>query len=216
MMFSRSSSDRWLAYALICLSATGIALLVLAFLIPKSAASGEAHEYVGHKKCKNCHAKEAIGDQYGIWIESSHAKTYATLSTEKAVEWAAEAGVSDPQTDERCVSCHTTAYGVPDEMVSKKFDRTDGVQCEACHGPGKDYRKKKIMIDRDKSLAAGLILPTEAVCVECHNDESPAWNPERYTLADGTKTGFDYEQAKAAIAHPVPEDYDPLAEGEAD
>ena len=31
-----------------------------------------------------------------------------------------------------------------------------------------------------------------------------------------TETGFDYEQALKIILHPVPDDYDPLAEGGAD
>ena len=62
------------------------------------------------------------------------------------------------------------------------------------------------MSDRDKSIAAGLVIPDETLCTRCHNDESPAWDPERYSLADGSRTGFDYEQAKQQIAHPTPED----------
>ena len=94
----------------------------------------------------------------------SHAKAFETLATDKAKKWGAEAGVDDPQTDEKCIKCHTTAYGVPDEMVSRKFDRTAGVQCEACHGAGKDYRKKKIMIDRDLAVSKGLVLQNAEVC----------------------------------------------------
>jgi Cytochrome c554 and c-prime len=215
-MVSRSTPDHWLIHTLIALCAIGFALLVLAFLIPKSAAANGEHKFVGHKKCKTCHKKEGIGNQYGIWLDSRHAKAYEALATDKAKEWATEAGVDDPQTDDRCVKCHATAHGVPDDMVSKKFDRTAGVQCESCHGAGKDYRKKKIMIDHDKAIEKGLVLPTAAVCIECHNDDSPAWDAQRYTLADGSKAGFDYEQAVKAIAHPVPEGYDSSAEGEAD
>jgi hypothetical protein len=102
------------------------------------------------------------------------------------------------------------------EKVGVKFDRTQGVQCEACHGAGSGYRKKKIMMDRDRAVERGLVLQTEEVCTSCHNDESPAWDPERYTLADGSKQGFDFDQAVKLIAHPVPEGYDPMAEGEAD
>jgi hypothetical protein len=215
-MVSKSASDRRLTHAAYGLSAIGFALLVLAFPIPKSAAANGEHEFAGHKKCKTCHKKAEIGDQYSVWLESRHAKAFETLGTEKAKKWGAEAGVDNPQTDDRCIKCHSTAHGVPDEMVSKKFDRTAGVQCESCHGAGKDYRKKKIMIDRDKAIEKGLIIPTEAVCTKCHNDESPAWDPQRYTLADGSKVGFDFEQAAKTIAHPVPEGYDPAATGEAD
>jgi hypothetical protein len=215
-MISKSAHDRQLTHALLFLCVIGFAVLALVFLIPRSAAAEGEHKFTGYKKCKTCHVKPAIGNQYDSWLESKHAKTFATLATEKAKKWATEAGVDDPQTDDRCVKCHSTAHGVPDGMVSKKFDRTAGVQCEACHGAGKDYRKKSVMVDPDKSRAKGLVEQTAAVCTTCHNDESPAWDPQRYTLADGSKGGFDYEQAVKTIAHPVPEGYDPTAEGEAD
>ena len=185
-----------------------MAALLLTFA---TAAYGEPeeHEFSGVVKCKRCHEKSAIGNQYASWLESKHAKAFETLATDQAKKWASEADVADAQTDERCVKCHTTAYGVPDERVARKFDRQAGVQCEACHGAGKDYRKKKIMIDRELAISKGLVPQTEEVCLRCHNDKSPAWDPESYTLKDGKKVGFDYDQAVQAIAHPVPEGYDP-------
>jgi len=192
------------------------ALLAFTLFAPSLVMASSDHDYVGARKCKTCHKKEAIGNQYGVWLESKHTKAYETLSSDQAKKWATDAGVDDPQVDEKCVKCHATAYGVPDEQVSSKFDRNAGVQCEACHGAGKDYRKKKIMVDVDLAISKGLIPQNEAVCLDCHNDESPAWDPERYTRPDGKKVGFDYDMAVKAIAHPVPEGYDPLAEGEAD
>lgn len=197
--------------------------VMFALLLPVSYVSavsaeepGQAHEYVGARKCKSCHGKEGIGNQYDSWLATSHAKALDTLATDEAKKWASEANIADPQNDEKCVKCHVTAYGVPAEQLGRKFDRTEGVQCEACHGAGKDYRKKKYMVDREVAESRGMIPQNADVCLGCHNDESPAWDPERYTLADGTKSGFDYDQAVAAIAHPVPEGYDPAAEDEAD
>ncbi len=216
-MIFRSAFHRRRIGRLFGSSTIGAAMLALA--IPYSATAdehGKQREFVGHKKCRTCHKKSEIGGQYGIWLESGHAKAYETLGTEQAKKWGAEVGVADPQTDDRCIKCHATAHGVPDDMVSKQFDRNAGVQCESCHGAGNDYRKKKIMMNREKAVANGLVIPTEAVCVQCHNDESPAWDPDKYTLADGSKVGFDFEQATKAIAHPVPEGYDPMASGEAD
>jgi excinuclease UvrABC ATPase subunit len=189
-------------------------LLVLPLLaiVGLSQMASADHQYVGVKKCKTCHGKEPIGNQYDWWLDSAHAKAFETLASDKAKEWATEKGLADPQQAEDCVKCHVTAHGVPDEMVSRKFDRTAGVQCESCHGAGKDYRKKKIMIDQDKAVKKGLVLQSTEVCEACHNDESPAWDPERYTRADGSKTGFDYDLAVKEILHPVPEDYDPLAD----
>jgi hypothetical protein len=187
-------------------------LFAAVLLLVTAPAHAQEHAFVGVKKCKSCHGKEEMGDQYTSWKESVHAGAFETLGTEKAKKWAAERGIEDPQTADDCIRCHTTAHGVPDDRVSRKFDRNAGVQCEACHGAGKDYRKKKIMADRDRAVEKGLVLQSEEVCVTCHNDDSPAWDPERYTRADGTKVGFDYDQAVEEIAHPVPEDYDPFAE----
>jgi hypothetical protein len=197
------------------LRALGLVALALCLSIGASAADAE-HDYVGVLKCKTCHKKEGIGNQYGLWQDTKHATAYETLASDQAKKWAAEAGVDDPQTDDKCVKCHVTAHGVPEERLSKKFDKTLGVQCESCHGAGKDYRKKKIMIDLDLAKSKGLKIPEAEDCMTCHNDESPAWKPDRYTLADGSKVGFDFEQAAEAIAHPVPEGYDAMAEGEAD
>ena len=87
------------------------------------------------------------------------------------------------------------------------LETADGVQCESCHGPGRDYRKKKIMSDVEKARAKGLwdAENDAAICTACHNEKSPTFDPERYTLPDGTTTGFDFEQAKARVPHEIPE-----------
>jgi hypothetical protein len=210
---AQTPTSRALWLAALCLPAT---CLAVGLLLTADVARAQQHEYVGVKRCKTCHRKEAIGDQYGVWLESRHAKAYETLAGEQAAKWGAEAGVDDPQNDEKCFKCHVTAFGAPAELVPARFDRTAGVQCEACHGPGKDYRKKKIMMDQEVAFSKGLVPQSEKVCLTCHNDESPAWNPEKYTRSDGTKTGFDYAQAVEKIAHRVPEGYDAAGEGGAD
>jgi hypothetical protein len=192
------------------------ACFCLLFLAASPETRATEFKYAGAKKCKSCHGKERIGNQYASWLDTKHAKAYETLASDKAREWAAEASVDDPQQSEKCVKCHVTAYDVAPERLGIKFVREDGVQCEGCHGAGNSYRKKKIMRDRDLAVEKGLVLQSEEICVECHNDESPAWDPERYTLADGTKVGFDYDQAVEEIAHAIPEGYDSSAEGEAD
>ena len=46
-----------------------------------------------------------------------------------------------------------------------------GVQCEACHGAGADFKKMSIMKDRDAAVANGLVIPTQATCDGCHKDD---------------------------------------------
>ena len=56
-------------------------------------------------------------------------------------------------------------------------------------------------IPADEVVAA----PTAETCLACHNEESPTFDPARYTLPDGSSAGFDFELAKERIPHPIPE-----------
>jgi hypothetical protein len=176
-------------------------VVAIGLALVAGAANAEEFQYVGVKKCKSCHKKELIGDQYGKWKEMKHAKAFETLKGEKAAEIAKEKGLTEPASkSEKCLKCHVTAYGKPASAFAKKpVPEADGVGCESCHGPGSKYKKKKTMSDHDKAVAAGMWEPgkDEKVCTACHNDESPTWD---------AATGFDYEKRKEEIAHAIPED----------
>jgi hypothetical protein len=173
------------------------------------ASTGE-HKYVGVQKCKSCHKKKLIGNQYAKWQEMKHSEAFETLKGDEAIKLAKEKGIAKPPHEaDECLKCHATAYGLKREQFAKRpLKLSDGVQCESCHGPGNDYKKKKIMSDHDKSVAGGMWEPgkDEKICLNCHNDESPSWDPGKYELAGGGTAGFDHEQAKEKIAHPIPED----------
>ncbi|MEE4273850.1 MAG: multiheme c-type cytochrome [Thermoanaerobaculales bacterium] len=119
----------------------GLTVVALAAL---NADAGD-HAYVGAEKCKMCHKV-----QYGSWVETTHAK-----STEVAK------ASTDPAFEDKCLGCHATNS---DEALA-------GVQCEACHGAGADFKKMSIMKDRDAAVANGLVIPTQATCDGCHKDD---------------------------------------------
>jgi hypothetical protein len=56
-------------------------------------------------------------------------------------------------------------------MVEDKIANT-GVQCESCHGPGKEH------VDTAKAGAPAKFAkqPTESTCLECHNEKSPHYH----------------------------------------
>ncbi len=185
------------------------ATLVLGLVAAVAASAAEPHRYVGVRKCATCHKKELIGNQVAAWRELPHARAYATLESERSRAIAANLSLTAPPAQApECLRCHVTAHGAPPSRFAYQLDPTDGVQCESCHGPGRDFRKKKIMSDRKKALAKGLWPADEdpAICITCHNPQSPTWDPERFTLDDGRSVGFDFELGKKRIAHPIPED----------
>ena len=182
----------------------------LSIMVPVALAAtafGDGRDpanYVGAKTCGICHKKDDSGNQLAIWQASPHAKAFELLGTPAAKEAGKKVGVDNPQTSGKCLKCHATAYNFTETVASEKLKVEDGVQCESCHGPGKNYMKKPVMEDRAKAIEAGLVYPASKSCELCHNDQNPTWKADRYTTKDGKKVGFDFEQAFAKIQHPDP------------
>jgi len=169
-------------------------------ILLSTVSSAESPHYVGVKKCKMCRDRKKEVQQYSIWKNSAHAKAYEILATDKARELAAKAGVKgNPQEAKECLECHVTGHGEDPAAFDTTFVVKDGVQCESCHGPGSVYRSIQIMSaskyasqrDTQHKLAveAGLIVPDEKTCQQCHNKRSPAYK------------GFDYKTYYAKIKH---------------
>ena len=152
--------------------------LSLAEEAAKAETKEVKHDYVGATKCKGCHKA-----QFDAWSETPHAKAWDALSAEE-------------QKKDECVTCHmtgTTAGETP-EMLT-------GVQCEACHGPGADYKSPKIMSKKKwaddpdgqmkMAVEAGLVMPTAETCTRCHKKEgNPNFKP------------FEFDKMKDKV-HPV-------------
>lgn len=160
-------------------------------------AQGEVvppHNYVGVAGCTaRCHRTDRVGNQLAHWQESAHSHAYERLASEEARRIGTERGIANPQESPECLRCHTTAWGVPAANLGEGFDRAQGVQCEACHGPGADYAALRVMRNHDQAIANGLTIPNEQVCRRCHNEESPSYRE------------FVFDERFARIAHPKPE-----------
>ena len=102
--------------------------------------------YVSATACQRCHQQE-----YLQWSATRHAFAYQTLLKKERYF------------DAGCISCHTTGFGYPTGFQIGEQDSTlKGVQCETCHGPGKQHvgnpKKSNIRSSADTSL-----------CLECHD-----------------------------------------------
>ena len=179
-----------------------VMLVALGSLFAVAPAVSAEPKYVGLQDCGRCHKKELIGDQVSAWKKEKHSKAMEALRSDEAKKIAAERGLTVPpdQADE-CVRCHATAHGLEKSQIFKKpLAISDGVQCESCHGPGSDYRKKTAHAkSHEKGVAAGMWEPgkDEKICTDCHNADSPTFD---------TAKGFDFEARKEEVAHPIPKD----------
>jgi len=125
-----------------------VTIAVFAMVLVGANASAQDHEYVGADKCKMCHKV-----QYASWQETTHSKAteHAKASTERTF-------------DASCLKCHAT----------NATEDLPGVQCEACHGAGGDFKKMSIMKDLEAAKANGLMIPDQATCDGCHTGEDHA------------------------------------------
>jgi RecJ-like exonuclease len=161
-------------HALVLFLAFALVIAAGSALMGQEKETKVEHQYIGVKKCAICHKKDGI---YPSWQETPHAKAWDALSEEQ-------------QKDEKCIACHTTGTDAEGELLT-------AVQCEACHGPGSDYKSMSTMKDLEKAKAAGLILPDETTCMKCHDQEKI---PEEFR----PEKPFDYATMKAKGLHIQP------------
>lgn len=182
---------------------TALVLMIVALMMfvlsamvsaQEGAPAKAAHKYIGSAKCKVCHNSPAKGEQFKKWTDSKHSKAFETLASPEAIEVGKKLGVEKPQESDKCLGCHVTGFSAPAEAKETTFNQTEGVGCEACHGPGSDYKDMKTMKDQAAAIAAGLVIPNEKVCVGCHNEKSPTYKK------------FVYAEAYKVIAHPIPKE----------
>lgn len=143
-----------------------VAAVVVVFASsPSDAAGVVAHDYVGAQRCKSCHAAEFAALENG-----PHARAYDVLD---------DAAKKNP----RCLACHTM---VPEDT---QLGLT-GIQCESCHGAGRNYTPEYVMRDKELSSLLNLVAKPDATsCTRCHTDQAP------------TMTPFDFATAKGRIQH---------------
>ena len=101
--------------------------------------------YASATACQRCHEQE-----YLQWSATRHAFAYQTLLKKERYF------------DAGCISCHTTGFGYPTGFQIGEQDSTlEGVQCETCHGPGKQHvgNPKKTNIRRGNDTSALLAMP---------------------------------------------------------
>ena len=118
----------------------------------KPVSSGQ---YLGMESCVECH--QSFVDS---WKATKHSTAFATLE---------RVGKSK---DPECVKCHTVGFGEEGGFLSlKATPGLSGVQCESCHGPGREH-----------AADFGPMRPLAVeICLKCHTAEnSPLFDYQKY------------------------------------
>jgi len=149
-------------------------LLLLLLLGPAAA-----QQYIGAGGCasSNCHggtsalpesSSRILGNEYSVWsVRDKHSKAYSVLANERSKRMGEILRVGNAQTAPRCTSCH--AAGSPAKFVS------DGVACEACHGPAEKWLGPHTQANHPHASNVSLgmhdtkdVAARARKCLECH------------------------------------------------
>ena len=156
---------------------------VFLFALNLAAVSAQTPQYIGAGGCSsaNCHgsttrlpesASRIWGNEYAIWsVPDKHSKASKVLDSPRSARMGQILNIANVKADRRCTACHVV--GSPEKIAS------DGVACEACHGPAEKWLGPHTQKNSHaSSLSAGLIdtkdpLVRAKTCLGCHlgNDQ---------------------------------------------
>jgi hypothetical protein len=142
------------------------------------------YQSVGTVNCASstCHgsisertATPVLQNEYTTWLrEDPHTQAYAVLKNEQSQRIAKNLGLPQPAYQAKvCLDCHS--HNVPATKQGPRFDKSDGVNCEACHGPAEKWIKTHVepQATHARNLENGLYPTSDAysvakLCTSCH------------------------------------------------
>ena len=141
------------------------------------------NKHLGPASCASsvCHGKLDRQDDLNVWLNEyriwtradKHSQAYRTLESDDSRRIAENLGLASATTAQICLDCH--ADNVAMEKRGPKFQLSDGVGCEACHGGGEEWIKSHAAegATHADNLRRGMY-PTEEpvaraeLCLSCH------------------------------------------------
>ena len=185
-------------------------VLAVFVLAPVFSGENENGRYAGAIVCKSCHGPGQDRDPFTVWSVSKHSRTWVQLGTGYVEMIDPDARGLVPEgfggsiqkeanrlgVDENCMLCHTTAEGTPEALKNESFHIEDGVQCEACHGPGRAHVLWMEEFGRDvlRQETAHMRVGTIDDCEKTCHRPKPTHEPF-------IGTHFDVEKAWSKIKH---------------
>jgi hypothetical protein len=189
-------------------------LLAVLILFASSAGAESAvdaiaaHKHVGVASCSSsvCHGasqpfrdSDIAQNEFAIWQEfDPHAKAYQVLEQPRSQSIARKLGLGDPTQAKVCLDCH--ADNVPVADRGERFQISDGVGCEACHGGAELWLNSHAdrKVSHADNLAKGMY-PTEdpikraELCLSCHMGEKQRMITHRIMGAGHPRLAFELD-----------------------
>jgi hypothetical protein len=196
------------ALALTLMGAGGLAVEAPAFAAT-SSTSGGVHVGVASCSGSTCHGRqEGDGkivrqDELMRWQEESsptgaHSRSFRTLQTPRSQAIANRLGIGSATAAPLCLGCHAD----PAPQRGPRFQATDGVGCEGCHGGAQNWLASHYAVGAShaRNVSAGMY-PLENPraradkCLDCHfgSDRSGQFVNHRMMAAGHPRISFELD-----------------------
>lgn len=174
--------------------------------VPQHAAA----EHLGVATCASstCHGAASpppggvvLQNEYNTWqTQDRHAGAYNLLLNDDSKRIARKLGLEAAETADICLDCHTD--NVPAARRGDRFQITDGIGCEACHGGAENWLQLHTVSDNQTShqrnVDAGLY-PTDdpkaraELCLSCHLGDETKFVTHRIMGAGHPRLSFELD-----------------------
>lgn len=189
--------------------AQALRLLVRAaiFLIPVLALAADRHVGVASCASSLCHgstkpleAHAVLQNEYVSWSQfDPHSEAYRVLLNARSREIARRMGIGKPEQAPACLACH--AEVVPPAERGPRFQASDGIGCESCHGAAERWlptHHQSPRVTHADNLLRGLIaLERPEVraekCSACHVGDRDRFATHRMMAAGHPRLVFELD-----------------------
>lgn len=129
---------------------------------------------VCHGAAEPQRASRVRQDEVAIWQDRDpHARAYLTLLSEESRRIASNLGIGAAHEAPECLVCHSDF--VPSEKRGERFQLSDGVGCEACHGGSERWLSSHTQagVPHTENVARGMYPTSDPqaraeLCLSCH------------------------------------------------
>ena len=184
---------------------TSTTFAISAAELPETAP--DKHMGVATCAASQCHGSavprggsNVLQNEYVTWTQyDPHAGAYEVLSNDLSRAIARRLGLSSARTASLCLDCH--GDNVPADRRGDRFQVSDGVGCEACHGGAENWlstHDNTPVVTHNDNIAAGLF-PTDdvsdraALCLSCHLGTRDKFATHRIMAAGHPRLVFELD-----------------------
>ena len=201
-------------------NAIGVSLFLCGSSVSSGFICGASHaqtlpyaakgQHLGVVNCANslCHGsvspwKDAniLQNEYVTWsrVDKHATRAYQVLFDERSKKITANLGYKEPPHQVKlCLDCHT--HNPPAAQRGERFKATDGISCEACHGPAEGWIRSHVAngATHADNVKHGLYPASDPVaqaklCLSCHFGNADKFVTHRIMGAGHPRMSFELD-----------------------